>query len=69
MQDHVSVAAVDLEQLLTDLARHYRSKEEASAQAKWVDLSGDSLDGFAVVCRPPQFQHSLITWKQKTQDD
>lgn len=55
----------DYDQLNTDLARHYRSKEEASTQAEGVDLSGDSLNGFTIVCCPLQFQHSSITWKKK----
>lgn len=36
----------------TDLARHYRCKEELSTQAKGEDLIGDSLEGFTVVRRP-----------------
>lgn len=61
MSAHVSVSAGDLDQLYTDLACHYRGKEEASTEAEGVDLTGDSLDGFTIVCRPPQFQHSPIT--------
>lgn len=48
----------------TDLARHYRCKEELSTQAKGEDFIGDSLEGFTVVHRPLQFQHSPITWKR-----
>lgn len=45
----------DYDQLNTDLARHYRCKEEASTQTEGVDLGGDSLDGFTIVCCPLQF--------------
>lgn len=55
---------LELISLDTDLARHYRCKEEASAQAKRVDLTGNGLDGFAIVRRPPQVQHSSITWSK-----
>lgn len=47
--------------LATDLACHYGCKEELSTQAKGVDLTGNSLEGFTVVCRPFQFQYSPIT--------
>lgn len=36
----------------TDLAGHYRSKQEASTQAEGVDLIGDSLYGSTIVGRP-----------------
>lgn len=54
--------------LFTDLASHYRSKEETPAQAEGVDLVGDSLDGFTEVCRPLEFQRSSITWGGRQKD-
>lgn len=36
----------------TDLAGHYRSKQEASTQAEGVDLIGDGLYGSTIVCHP-----------------
>lgn len=48
--------------LWTNLAGHYRDKEEASTTAKGVDFTGNSLDGFAIVSGFLQFQHSPITY-------
>lgn len=42
----------------THLARHHRSKEEATAEAEGVDLVGDGLDVLPEISRPPDLQLS-----------